>query len=63
MPIEGTMANRHIDYIGYIGGLIYADMENPIFVMICFRGYPAVSVGILGLIKVYLIFNEIYEFS
>jgi hypothetical protein len=30
---------------------------------ICFKGYPAVGVGILGLTKVYLIFNEICEFS
>jgi hypothetical protein len=33
MPIEGTMAIRHIDNSGHIGGLIYADMKNPIFVM------------------------------
>ena len=27
------MANRHIDYIGYIGGLIYANMQKAIVVM------------------------------
>src|SRR5271155_5810179 len=34
MPIEGTMGIRHIDNIGHIGGLIYADMQKTIVVMI-----------------------------
>src|SRR5271155_1506702 len=33
MPIEGTMGIRHIDNIGHIGGLKYADMQKTIVVM------------------------------
>src|SRR5277367_5485456 len=33
MPIEGTMANRDIDNIGHIAGLIYPDMQKTIVVM------------------------------